>query len=416
MPGNIIKYLIILTIALLSLSPVGYGQTSYFDQLGLLDGKKKAVIPFKYVHNFIILETKLYGIVPAQFIFDTGAEHIILFKREYTDLLKIPYDKRVPILGADLSREIWALIMRNIVVEVNGLKPKPYDLLVLEEDYFNLDEMVGLPISGLIGGGFFKNLVIHIDYKKKRMTIYDPKYFEAPKGAEQIPIEIKANKPYVQASTTLQDGTTVEVDLLVDTGAGVPLLLHNNSHPSLHLPDQFINGKLGIGLGGYLEGHIGRIQSIQIGNIASPEVLVCFQDVDTTWLKDDVKFRNGILGNEFLSRYSTWFNYLDGELLLKPYKAKPKPYQMDRSGLILFAYGPNFNQFVVKDILDHSPAQEADFQANDIIIRINGASARLFTLEGINQILQKKAGKKIRIRILRGNQEIMKRIVLKDLI
>ena len=226
-------------------------------------------------------------------------------------MLNIPYDKRVPILGSDLSREIWALIMRNIVVEVKGLRPKPSDILVLEEDYINLDQMVGVPISGLIGGAFFKNLIVQIDYKKGRMTIYDPNHFEEPKGATRIPIDLKSNKPYVKGIATLEDGTEVDVELLLDTGAGVPLLLHNNSHPDLHLPDQFIRGKLGIGLGGYLEGHIGRIKNMQIGEINFPSVLTSFQDVDTTWLTDEAKFRNGILGNDFLSRFNTWFNYTD---------------------------------------------------------------------------------------------------------
>lgn len=68
--------------------------------------KKKATIPFRYIHNFIIVEARIYGIIPLQFIFDTGAEHIILFKREYTDLLQVPYDRRIPVLGSDMSREI----------------------------------------------------------------------------------------------------------------------------------------------------------------------------------------------------------------------------------------------------------------------------------------------------------------------
>jgi hypothetical protein len=210
--------------------------------------------------------------------------------------------------------------------------------------------------------------------------------------------------------------TQVDVELLVDTGAGVPLLLHNNSHPSLHLPDQFIKGKLGMGLGGYLEGYIGRIKNMQLGDIGFPSVLVSFQDVDTTWLSDDAKFRNGILGNEFLNRFNVYFNYMDSELLLKPYKSKPRPFNMDRSGLVIFAYGNKFNQFVVKDIIEGSPAQRSDFQINDIIIKINGASSELFTLDGVNQILQKKAGKRIRFKILRGNEELRKQIVLQDLI
>jgi hypothetical protein len=102
--------------------------TVFYNQLDLLQGKHKATIPFKYIHNFIVLDATIFGLMHVQFIFDTGAEHVILFKREYTDILQIPYDKRIPVMGSDMSREIYALITRNGVLEVAGLATKPTDI------------------------------------------------------------------------------------------------------------------------------------------------------------------------------------------------------------------------------------------------------------------------------------------------
>lgn len=286
-----------------------YSQPGYLNAFDLLQGKKKVVIPFHYQHNFILLDVKLFGLFPVKLIFDTGAEHIILFKREYTDVLQIPYDKRIPIMGSDLSREIYALIVRKADIQLQGLPAKPYDMLVMEENYFDLDEMIGAPIAGLIGGGFFKNLVINIDYKKHRMTLIDPLQFEPPHDFVTLPIHIKTNKPYVDAEANLLDGTIVQVDLLLDTGAGVPLLLHNNSDAALHLPETYIRGRLGMGLGGYLEGFIGRIGKLRMGEMEFPFVLTSFQDIDTAWLRDRDKFRNGLVGNQLLSRFNIYLDY-----------------------------------------------------------------------------------------------------------
>lgn len=393
-----------------------YAQPGFFNQVDLLQGKRKVTIPFKFIHNFIVLEARIYGIMPVQFIFDTGAEHVILFKREYTDVMQVPYDKRIPILGSDLSREIFALITRNGLLEVNGLAPRPYDMLVLEEDYFNLDEMIGTPIAGLIGGGFFKNLVIQIDYKRGELTLIDPAYFRVPGDYVSLPLRIKTNKPYILAEASLQDGTVVQVDLLVDTGAGVPLLLHTNSHPSLHLPEQYIRGKLGMGLGGYLEGYIGRLHNLTLGSVDFPGVLTSFQDINEYWLLDDSRYRNGILGNQLLSRFNTYLDYMQGQLIVKPYRKRPRPFHMDKSGLILFAYGLDFNRYVVKDVLEHSPAQEADIRVDDVILKIQGLPTRLFTLDGISHILQKKAGKRVRIVIDRGGTLLRREFYLRDLI
>ena len=392
------------------------GQTGYVNPIELLQGKKKAVIPFHYQHNFILLDARLFGLFPVKLIFDTGAEHIILFKREYTDVLQVPYDKRIPIMGSDLSREIYALIVRNSMIQIQGLPARPNDMLVLEDNYFDLDEMVGAPIAGLIGGGFFKNFIVNIDYKKHRLVLIDPLQFEPPKDFVSLPIHIKTNKPYVNAEANLLDGTVVQVDLLLDTGAGVPLLLHNNSNAALHLPDTYIRGKLGMGLGGLLEGFIGRIGKLSVGELEFPFVLTSFQDIDTSWLMDKDKFRNGLVGNQLLSRFNIYLDYTHGQMYLKPYSTRQQPFNLDRSGMIIVAFGSEFNEFVIKDVANNSPAQEAGIEAGDQLVKIQGVPSHLFTLDAINTILQKKPGKTIKVVILRDHKEIHKSFILRDLI
>lgn len=391
-------------------------QAVVFSHLDLLQGEKKVTIPFKFVNNFIILDCRIFGSIPVNLIFDTGAEHVIIFKRQYTDLLQVPYDKRIPIVGSDLSRQIYALITRNAVIEVGALPSTPHDFLILEEDYFNLEEIIGSKVDGLIGGGFFRNLIIQIDYRTLRMTLHDPAYFTAPDGYTVLPIKIKINKPYIDAEASLQDGSRVVVDLLLDTGAGVPLLLHTNSHPSLKLPEHYIRGKLGMGLGGYLEGYIGRIQTLKIGDIQFPGIITSFQDIKEEYLLNKDRFRNGIIGNQLLSRFNVFFDYNRHQLIVKPYRSRQKPFPMDKSGLIIFAFGVEFNSFIVKDIIPNSPAQEAGILPNDLLLKIQGLPSKYYTLTNLNSLLQKKAGKRIRLVLSRQGQKIKSEFFLRDLI
>lgn len=319
-------------------------------------------------------------------------------------------------MGSDLSREIFALITRNVMLEIPGLAPKPYDLLVLEEDYFSLEELIGTNIDGLIGGGFFKNLVIQIDYRNLRMTLHNPNHFVIPQDHIVLPIRIKTNKPYVDAEASLQDGSVVVVDLLVDTGAGVPLLLHNNSHPSLKLPDKYIRGRLGMGLGGFLEGYIGRINKLSLGDVEFTGIVTSYQEIQEDWLFDKDRFRHGILGNQLLSRFSVYFDYTHSQLIVKPYRTKQKPFQMDRSGLMIFAYGLEFNKFIIRDIIPGSPAEEAGILPDDLILRIQGFPTHFFSLDGLNSMLLKKPGKKIRLILSRDGKTIKKEFYLRDLV
>ena len=416
MRKNLFRFISLLLLVIVMKGNTVQAQSSLIDAQSILDGQKKVTIPFRFVHNFIILKVKLYGIMNVNLIFDTGAEHVIIFKKEYTDLLQVTYDQRIPIMGADLSRKIFALISRNAMLEIEGLAPKPHDLLILEEDYFKLDELVGVPIDGLIGGGFFKNLIINIDYKKSTITLIDPAHFVVPNDYISLPIIIKTNKPYIDAETSLQDGTVVQVDLLIDTGAGVPLLLHTNSNDALKLPTRFIRGKLGMGLGGYLEGYIGRINMLKIGEIEFPGVLTSFQEISEEWLKDQDRFRNGILGNQLLSRFKVYFDYIHAQLILKPYKTKQEPFTMDRSGLVIFAFSENFDHYVVKDVIESSPAEEVDIRPDDIIVKIQGFPAHFYSLDDINNLFQKKVGKRIKLVIRRDKETIKKEFYLRELI
>ena len=89
---------------------------------------------------------------------------------------------------------------------------------------------------------------------------------------------------------------------------------------------------------------------------------------------------------------------------------------MDRSGLIIFAFGPEFTEFVVKDLIENSPAAIADFRSGDIITKIKGIDSKYYTLETFTQLLQGKSGKKIHIQLSRNNQLIRKELILRDLI
>jgi len=150
MTANLIKRLVFLIYGLIS-ATVGYVQNINFD---LLQGQSTVKIPFELKHNFIIIDVRLNGILPLHFIFDTGAQYTLLFKKEYSDILRIPYLRRIPILGADLSQELYALVGQNISVDIPGRIKVRKDILIFEEDYFQLDELTGIFIDGILGRCF----------------------------------------------------------------------------------------------------------------------------------------------------------------------------------------------------------------------------------------------------------------------
>lgn len=404
----------LLVVMAMSVTCSVVGQNQHFD---ILQGEERIEIPFNFTHNFILIDVRLFGLLPMKFIFDTGAEHTILFKREFADFLNVTYDLRIPIVGSDQSRELYAMVARNVDLELVGLAPLKRDILVLEENYFRLDEVTGTQIHGILGAGFFRNIVVQIDYKKQRLILHKPEEFEEPpKSFRRIDVEMLSNKPYIRATGTLLNNTTLALKLLIDTGAGLPLLLHSNTHPSLEPPEELILGKLGIGLGGYVEGSIGRIRSLSIEDIAFDFVLTSFQDLREAVIETTSQSRNGLIGNQLLSRFEVYIDYVRERLYLKPRSSYKRKFKMDRSGLIIFALGHSLNQFVIQDVIRDSPAAEAGLLPGDVIRRLQGLPSSFYTLDHISSVLQKREGKKIKLVIERKGQLRRIQFHLRDLI
>ncbi len=394
-----------------------FGNAQPFGDLVIKKGVKKVDIPFEYENNFIIVKVIFNDVFPLKFIFDTGAEHTILTRREITDLLQINYDRQFKIKGADLSTNLYAYLARGVKLTIHNMIAENRAILVLEEDYFRFEEFGGINVQGIIGADLFRRYVVKIDYRRKVITIYDPHYFKQPDNDfEEIPVEFHRNKPYLFAGTIFAKDTIPQAKYLMDTGASIALLLYINGQPNVELPPQFITTKIGMGLGGYLEGFLGRTKQLEIGKFPLEDVITNFQeippDADTTYLNG----RNGIIGNQILNRFTIVVDYINSKVYFKSEKKFRQKFQYDKSGIILAASGINLNIFTVVDIIKNSPAEKAGILIGDEIKKVNGIPTILLRLESILERFRGKSGKTVHLLIQRNNAKIKKHIVLQDLI
>jgi len=132
----------------------------------LVNDEAELILPFEYQNGFVLITVKYNNFLPLKFIVDTGAEHTILFERALNDLFGLPYDQTVQILGSDLSEIMFAFICRNVPIKLKDNLTVNRDIVVLEEDKMRLDEITGIPIDGIIGASFFRNLIVRFDFKK----------------------------------------------------------------------------------------------------------------------------------------------------------------------------------------------------------------------------------------------------------
>lgn len=388
------------------------GQTKTSDILG---DNKNIAVPFQYVQGFIIVDVLVNYIFPMKFIVDTGAEHTIILDRTFVDILQIPLDKEIKVVGSDVSREILAWVVRGIPFQfMEGMKTH-HDFIVLDEDVMDLGSITGVKIDGILGSEFLKNFIVEINFKKSVMFLHaqNEKNHKWDKY-QSLPLVIHSNKPYLKTFVDVKGNGLKELLLLIDTGASLSLLVHTESD-SLHLlPEHILKGVLGRGLGGDVLGYSGKISEFTIGQDTFEQVVSSFQALDSMYLAEETIIRDGIIGNFILDHFHLVFHFPENRLLFKKNSKKKISFRYDKSGLIIYAFGPRLNQYYIHHVIDGSPAHEAGLVSGDIIRKIGFWPVRYYTLDRIHQKMTKE-NKEVKIEVQRNNKKIVTKIKLRDL-
>lgn len=376
----------------------------------------QAKIPFTYLNNFIIIELMFNEVIPLKFIFDTGAENTLFTKKGVIDLFDYEYGRKFTVIGSDLKTPLTAYLVQNVHLSIVNAKAAHQDVLVLEEDYIDFEKFLGMEIHGIAAADLFKRYVVKIDYQKKELVLY--RKLPKIKGHyHKLDVSIEKSKPYVKMPVQIMSQKSLEAKLLIDTGADMGLLINIKSDSSLSLPNNSLPSNLGIGLGGFLKGYIGRIHSLNFGPYVFNDMISNFQDdVNSTADSLNVLTRNGIIGNRILKKFTLILDYIHGDLYIKPHKKWDEPLEVDRSGLSLILSGKNKNDLVVQYVIPSSPAEEVGLKKGDKITVINGIPSYFFSFEGLLNKFSKKTGKKVNISVMRNGEKLKKTIVLRDIL
>lgn len=383
-----------------------------------LDGEKVKTLKFELHQGFIVVDLKVNNIIPMKFIFDTGSKHIILFEKIYADIININYDRKIRLYGADMNKEMFAYIARNVNFKLGNFPNVKRDMVILEEDFLLLKEVIGTNIDGILGGSFFKGLVVEIDYKKKRIHFHDPDHFiPGSKFEASVDLIVEEDKPYIWANhQQYSTDTTKNLKILMDTGAALSFLVHTNSDDEITLPRKLITGNIGKGLGGDLIGYVSKSYHLSFGQYEFKNLVTSYQDLNEEFLNNKVLFRNGMLGYDILSRFNFAIDYMKKKVYFNANKKYNEEFKFDMSGLIVLSIGTDLNQYYIKNVIPLSPADLAGIRKGDVIKKINSFGVRFWNLKSINKLLSKKEGKKIKMVIERDGLKKKIEFKLKDYI
>jgi len=387
-------------------SLAGYGQLMTFE-----GSRSRGQLRFEFVHNLTVIEMKVDGKGPYNFILDTGVGPLIITDPALVASLHSGGFPSFRIRGRGVGPELEAYVINHLTIEVGKHGRGVLSAVLLKHDPFGLSAYVGMPVHGLIGSDFFRSYQVRIDYGGKRLRFYSPEAKFRKRGS-RIGLTLIRDKPYIPVA--FRKGDRVDsLLLLVDSGAGHAVSLDLKEGDQHLFPDSTISANLGMGLGGPISGQIGRFPEVRLGEFRFRNIIAAYPHYNDQQLHLIMTENPGSIGGELLKRFTVTFDYSRKEMYLRKNKHFREPFEHDMSGMEIYHPDEGEKRFFISRIEPGSPAERAGFRVDDEILSINFEPVQRYTLQKINQLLQKESQGQLIFEVERNDDILFKMITLR---
>lgn len=368
-------------------------------------GAAETTVAFELINNHIYAPTAVNG-KPFVFIFDTGGVNFIT--PPTAQALGLKSEGAMEGNGAGEGHMDIALTkVDSLQVGDATIKNQVFPVAPLNE----MSPVEGVDEQGMIGFETFRRFVTRVDYGARKLTLIDPKHFDAKDAGIAIPFKFYGNTVVIQASYNGHPGS-----FTVDTGSRVSLTLSSPfvSQNGLSAGNaKSVAGVTGWGIGGPSRAVVLRGDSLVIGpyTISHP---IAEYSTDKGGAFVDASLA-GNIGAGILKRYVVTLDYDHLLLYLKPISGRaPDLDTFDRAGLW-------FNQdpsgFKVIDVMKGTPADQAGIEPGDVITAVDGKPAAGVHVYDLRLRLRNEApGTVVALRLTRTGETKDVKVTLRDLI
>ncbi len=367
--------------------------------------RKQWKTTFKLRSNLIILPFLLDNHKDTlNMVLDTGVGYTIITDTSFVRKLNVSGKPTVYVRGVMHKDTVKAYVSEKHHLYNSKITADNLRLIVMASDLSSFSELAGMPIHGIIGYDIFNSFAIKINYQTTEITFYQKDIFEPSKKYQTTPIFISGRKPYIssiikQESNIKND--TIKLNLLIDTGSGQSLMLRKETSNLIILPKNKFYTQLGTTISGKIYGNMGRVESLQIGKYDLQKLITAYPDnPNDSVFYDNNKFSNGSMGIDILKQFVSVIDYQNKKIHLKKTFEYNKKKDYIISGLTIGRVTPDFNEIIVLEVQENSPAYRAGIRVDDEITVIN------------NQIVFQQTTNEI-YGLLEGNDKFTVNLIIK---
>lgn len=338
------------------------------------------------------------GQPPGPFILDTGAG---------SSPLAAEYAKSVGIQGHSGGRAVGAggavqvEVTSAVSYRIGDVEIRPHGAALIPLLPISLRS--ARHVNGVLGRDIFERYVTEMDYPNFEVAFYAPASYRPPAGAVTVPFEVVNHLPHITARITLDDGRTLPVKLMVDSGAGNAVILKKAFIEQNHIDmSHFVAVPDGLGVGGGVEQRAGRLARLEFAGLQFEKPVTMFSLATAGFFGDPSS--DGLIGGEILSRFKFIVDYPHKRFYLVPTEKIGDPFEADMSGAHFVVRDASFTAIDVMSVLPGSPAEEAGLKAGDELRAVNGQPVTPPDLTSLRRQLREE-GKSITMTVVRGGVE-----------
>lgn len=317
----------------------------------------------------------------AWLMFDTGLSRTGLDRDWARTIGATP----APDPSAANAESVTTMVLRRLQLGDLALPDFPAALYPLQ----GLSEASGRLQRGLLGHDVLQRFTVEIDYRSRRVRLYDPARYRYVGPGTAVPFTPDADRPLLHARIKIRGRRPIPARLLLDTGASGLCLILTAPFVELHGLagiSPAIEAPIGTGLAGELHGSIVRLQELRLGDLSIRSPTTGLGGENKGFLgRTDI---DGVIGNAVFENTRLIVDYAHRRVIVEPQADAGALCDYDRSGLRLIARGPGLRQLMVDYVVPRSPGADAGIRVGDELLLIDGQRAADAGLSDVRQALR----------------------------
>jgi hypothetical protein len=261
----------------------------------LPDSVEEMTLKYRMVKGLIVLPVTINDSIHVNLVLDTGCRNLILFGKKFKELFRINPGKPVVFSGLGTGKPVTGVLSLGNSVSLHQVLGTQIPVVIA-----NTPSVFAsfYQVHGVIGYDIFLRFEIELNAAEGTITFRPANKVFAPHGYTQVPLQVVDARPIIQSEVFVDRNTTRKMDLMIDTGSSLGLLLKTTNLLQYGRRQKRV---LGIGFNGPLSGYQTISQALKIEDLRIERVATGI--VSSEW------HNNASIGMDVLKDYVVILNY-----------------------------------------------------------------------------------------------------------